>query len=193
MNQAAHQALTAMWNSFALTGQDYRLLAATYDTDLANQTNEAIIEAAHRFRNGKVPGQSDKFAPSQPEFATEVERQEQFIALRQRPRLPEPRGFVPAQEIPGSHERMRLKMPLYSYAQRNGLMADLDRANREGFGAMVTFATKWGTAIPQELLERPDAEDEWRRAHNRIWAELERNPPPFMRTKRWQSHIGKSA
>lgn len=90
MNQAAHQALTAMWNSFALTGQDYRLLAATYDTDLANQTNEAIIEAAHRFRNGKVPGQSDKFSPSQPEFVAEVERQEEFISLRNRPRLERP-------------------------------------------------------------------------------------------------------
>lgn len=72
-------------------------------------------------------------------------------------------------------------------------MAELDRANREGFGAMIALATKWGIPIPEELFSIHDdeAEKQWRTAHNRAWSEIERDPPPFMsryrNTEKFQS------
>lgn len=172
-------------NCFPQTNQDYRVLLATLAKLLNGLSDGAIISAAERFASGDVPNQSKTFAPAVPEFVAEVRNQAEVIAIRQRPRLSEPRGYVPGnQELPGANARMRLKMPMYAAAFGNGpRMDDLARANREGFGAMVVLATNCGVAIPQELLDRTDAEDEWRRAHNRAWAEIERNPPPFMREK----------
>lgn len=155
-----------------------------YVTALQGLPAEAISRGIQRFLRGECEEVSPKFCPYPPELA-KICRTTRYATSPS----PEPRGFVPA-EMPGFRERMRLKMPLYSYAERHGLMADLAAANREGFGAMVNLATKWGIEVPPELLGRHDAEDEWRRARNRIWVELERNPPPFMRSKKWQPEMG---
>lgn len=145
MNQAAHQALTAMWNSFALTGQDYRLLAATYDTDLANQTNEAIIEAAIRFRTGKVPGQSDKFAPSQPEFTAEVERQEEYIAMKARPRIEAP-VYRPGPLAPFQIEQQR---KLSENSNRPVLFEDInfDQFKKLSAAREIPVGGKWVASL----------------------------------------------
>ena len=148
---------------------------------------DAIALGIRRFIRGECKDVSAKFCPHPPELANII-RTTRYIAA---PQPQEPRGYVSAkQELPGASERMRLKMPLFNAAFGNKERMDqLDRANREGFGAMVVLATNWGVPIPQELLDRPDAEDEWRRAHNRAWASIEANPPPFMRTKRWKERV----
>lgn len=90
MNQAAEDAITAMLNCFPQTSQNYELLFETLDKLCASQTDQAVIRAAGRFAAGDVPEQSMKFAPSGPEFVAEVRRQQEFIDLMARPRLPPP-------------------------------------------------------------------------------------------------------
>lgn len=181
MNQLAYQEITKMINGFPQSAKNVTALLLTYEEDLQGISDQAICETAQRYRRNEIPEQNKTFAPSIAEFVDAARKQIEFIAIRERPRLPDRRGYVPGnQELPGARERMRLKMPLYQYANELHLMDELDAANREGFGAMVNLATKWGIEIPQELLDRPDAEDEWYRARNRSWSEIERNPPPFM-------------
>jgi hypothetical protein len=52
--------------------------------------DSAIVAAAERFASGTVPEQSKKFAPSGPEFLDEVRKQQEYIALRNRPRIAPP-------------------------------------------------------------------------------------------------------
>ena len=84
---------------------------------------------------------------------------------------------------------MRLKSPMFAYANRSGLMDQLDTANKAGFSAMISLAHKWGVPIPEELLSMPgdDAERQWADARRRAWVEIERNPPPFLRRQRAKS------
>lgn len=185
MNQLAYQEIAKMINAFPQSAKNIEALLLTYDEDLQGISDQAICETAQRFRRNEIPDQNKTFAPSIAEFVDASRKQVEHISIRDRPRLPEPRGYVPGnQELPGANERMRLKMPMYAYAERRGLMNELAQANKAGFGAMVVLATNWGIAIPQELLDRPEAEDEWRRAHNRAWAEIDRNPPPFLRKQK---------
>jgi hypothetical protein len=155
----------------------------TYEAVLQDVTSQAIIEAAQRFTAGDVPEQSRTFAPSVAEFVQQARRQEEHISIRDTPRLPAPRGYVPAADIPGAQHRMRLKMPMWRYAYAHGRMDELAAANEAGFGAMVVLASKWGIKVPQELLDDQQVEDRWRHAHNRAIAEIERNPPPCMRKR----------
>lgn len=155
MNQAAHQALTAMWNSFAPNGQDYRLLAATYDSDLANLTNEAIIEAAQRFRLGQVGGQSKTFSPSLAEFAEEATRIHHAIPLRERRRIEPPPPKRPDENFSREHKvRMHFKMNLLSASLALGKVDDVARANAEGLDSLMALAQQWGVPIPEELWDR---------------------------------------
>lgn len=90
MNQQAEDAITGMLNCFPQTSQDYQLLLATLERLLLGTDDLAIIAAAERFADGRVPEQSKKFAPSGPEFLDEVRKQQDYIALLSRPRLPPP-------------------------------------------------------------------------------------------------------
>lgn len=90
MNQAAHQALTMMLNAFPQGGQDYRLLLLTFEEDLTGISNQAIVEAAQRYRRNEIPGQNETFAPSVAEFVTAARRQEEYISIRNRPRIAGP-------------------------------------------------------------------------------------------------------
>ena len=90
MNQSAHQALTMMLNAFPQGGQDYRLLLLTFEEDLAGISNQAVVETAQRYRRNEIPGQNETFAPSVAEFVTASRRQEEFISIRNRPRIPPP-------------------------------------------------------------------------------------------------------
>lgn len=90
MNQQAEDSIAQMLNCFPQTSQNYELLFATLDKLLAGQTDQAIIEAAERFASGDVKEQSKKFAPSAPEFVEEVRRRQEYIDIRNRPRLPAP-------------------------------------------------------------------------------------------------------
>lgn len=74
---------------------------------------------------------------------------------------------------------MRLKFPLFQVAQAKGELAKLAKANAEGVEAMIILAGEWGVPVPEELYGSND--DEWLSARNRSWAEIERNPPKFMR------------
>ena len=176
------EALKVLFRSMRLPpGSDPDKAVIGYMTALVGLPIEAINRGIQRFLRGECNDVSPKFCPYPPELA-KICRTTRYISVVP---APEPRGYVPAnQEMPGARDRMRLKMPMYAFAQRHGLTNELDEANRAGFGAMVVLATNWGIEIPQELLERPDAEEEWRCARNRVWAEIERNPPPFMRKKK---------
>jgi hypothetical protein len=60
---------------------------------LVDSSSQSIIEAAQRFTTGKVQGQSKTFAPSVAEFVAEVERRQELIDIKAKPRLPPPRYF----------------------------------------------------------------------------------------------------
>lgn len=90
MGPKAEEAIAAMLNCFPQTSQNYALLLATLDKLCAGKSDRAIIEAAERYAGGKVHNQSLTFAPSGPEFVKEVERRQEFIDLRERPRLTRP-------------------------------------------------------------------------------------------------------
>jgi hypothetical protein len=90
MNQKAEDAITGMLNCFPQTGQDYQILLGTLENLLHGMDDLAVIAAAERFASGNVPEQSKKFAPSGPEFMDEVRRQQEYISLRNRPRIAAP-------------------------------------------------------------------------------------------------------
>lgn len=71
-------------------------------------------------------------------------------------------------------------MPMFSHAFPNEtLMAELAQANAAGMEAMILLAVEWGIPVPDELNGQTDAH--WHRARNQALAEIERNPPTFMR------------
>lgn len=158
----------------------------SFEQVLGDVSDAAIQEAALRFRRGEVPGQNKAFAPSSAEFNDEAKRLHDLLPYRDRPKIPAPRREPAPVQTPAERARMRLKMPMLRHAFRSReMMSALDRANRSGFGAMVVLSRDWGIPIPDELLSIPDdqAEQEWRTARNRAWAEIERNPPPFLRRR----------
>lgn len=65
----------------------------------AHLSDQAIIEAADRFVAGEVVDQSKKFAPSVAEFVEEAKRREEYLQIRQRPRLEAPK-YTPGPKRP---------------------------------------------------------------------------------------------
>lgn len=157
----------------------------TYSAVLRDINSQAIIEAAQRFVTGEVSGQSKTFSPSVAEFCTEARRMADLLPFRNRPALPAP-AKTERHVTPTEGARMRLKMPMWRYAFEHGLINQLAEANRTGMAAMVVLATNWGIPVPEALFAIPDdeAERQWQLARNRAWAEIERNPPPFLRRQR---------
>lgn len=152
--------------------------AILYVEALRGFTAAGIRAGITKFIQGECEDVSLRFIPTPPELAKIV----RTVIVPSR--IPEDRRIAPFRHSShGERDRMRLKMPMYNYAFSNGLMDDLNKANREGMGAMIVLATKWGIAIPPELLSIPDdeAEHQWHVARNRALAEIDRNPPPYRR------------
>lgn len=186
MEQKAFLAITAMLNSFPQQGAtDGETLLKTYSAVLRDTGSQAIIEASQRFVTGEVAGQSKTFSPSVAEFYTEVRRIDELLPYRNRPALPSP-AKTERQMSASEGQRMRLKVPMWRYAFEHGLINQLAEANRTGMAAMIVLATNWGIPVPEALFAIPDdeAERQWQLARNRAWAEIERNPPPFLRRQR---------
>lgn len=159
----------------------------TYDEDTTGIPDQAIIETAQRFRTGVVKGQNTTYPPSIADFCIEAKRMAELIPFRGRQSLPAPTRYQP-QPTPNERARMRLKMPMWQFANTMGRMDELAAANRAGMNAMIVLAQAWGIEIPPALLDIPDgeAEHQWRTARNRAWAEIERNPPTFLRKNGYQ-------
>lgn len=151
-----------------------------------NGTSLGSLQAGIRkFLRGECQDVNPRYVPTPPELARIV----RTAVVPER--VPEERRIAPFRPASdGERARMKLKMPMWSYAFERGLIDRLDRANREGFGAMVALATDWGVKIPDELLAIPEgeAERQWNLARNRAWAEIERNPPPFLISERKKQH-----
>jgi hypothetical protein len=156
-------------------GTDPQVVTLAYVEALRGFTAEAITEGIRKFLRGDCQDVSPKFVPTPPELARIV--RSAVVPSR----IPAERQIAPyRQSTPGERARMRLKMPMFAFAWSAGRMDELERANREGFEAMAALAQSWGIPVPEELFE-PDAERNWRAARSRALAEIERNPPPYMR------------
>lgn len=106
MDQKAFLAITAMLNSFPQNAGNPDLTMKTYEAVLADATSQAVVEAALRFTSGDVKDQSKKFAPSVAEFVEEVRRRQEYIDVRNRPRLPAP-TYTPGPLAPFQVKRQK--------------------------------------------------------------------------------------
>lgn len=88
-----------MMNSFKSSGEDIELRMRVLADRLNGIPPQAIIAACRRFEDGEVDGQSKRNAPTVPEFVQEARKQQEYIALRDRPKLvsvaPSSRGPSP--------------------------------------------------------------------------------------------------
>lgn len=154
-------------------------VAAAYVESLRGCTSEAINAGIRKFLRGECEGVSPRFVPTPPELARIVR------AAVIPSRVPEERRIAPFRHATaGERARMRLKMPMYQAAYGSGeRMNQLAKANAEGLSAMVILANSWGVAVPDELNDVPldEAERQWQQARNAAWAEINRNPPPFLK------------
>ncbi|MGE0290379.1 MAG: hypothetical protein AB7I42_25030 [Bradyrhizobium sp.] len=154
-------------------------VAAVYVQALRGNSHVAIHDGISRFLRGECEDVSLRYVPTPPELAKIV-------------RTTVSAGRVPAERVPepeyrpsdGERDRMRLKMPMWRHAFGSRAMLDeLMAAYREGFEATAVLAMKWGVPVPDELFALPpdQTEREWRAARLKAEAEMQRNPPPFMR------------
>lgn len=158
-------------------------VAGAYVEALRGFANESVNAGIRKFLRGECEEVSPRFVPTPPELARIVRTTS--IASRAQPA--ERREPSEATLAPGERARMRLKMPMWRAAFGSPVRMDaLAKANSEGLGAMIVLATSWGVPVPDELLALPEEEGErqWQQAHNRAWAEIRRNPPPFMRSRK---------
>lgn len=147
MNQSAHQAIAMMLNAFPQGGQDYRLLLLTYEEDLAGISDQAICETAQRFRRNDIPDQSATFAPSVAEFVTAARRQEEFISIRNRPRI---RGPVVRPLPPSPPIQRRTEEERQRQRERMAKFHGTDDQEAE----LAAIRAKYD---PDELAKIPDA------------------------------------
>lgn len=158
-------------------------VAGAYVDALRGFSHESINAGTRKFLRGECEEVSPRFVPTPPELARIV----RTTSIGSRPQ-PEERREPPTQpQSAGERARMRLKMPMWRAAFGSQSRMDaLAKANSDGLGAMVVLATAWGVPVPDELLEHADEEGErqWQQAHRRALAEIERNPPPYMRHRK---------
>lgn len=132
---------------------DIRGLLLTYDEDTTGIQDQAIIEAAQRFRRGLVASQSKTFAPSVAEFVQEARRVVELLPYRGRAQLSPPQrddGY--RREDRATRVRMGFKMSVLSasFAIKNG--ADMvAEANARGLEDLIALGQQWGVPIPEEL------------------------------------------
>lgn len=87
MDQKAYLAVVGMLNSFPASNSNPDLTMGTYEQVLQGLSPQAVTEAAQRFTMGDVQGQSKTFAPSIAEFVTEARQRQEYIDLKDKPRL----------------------------------------------------------------------------------------------------------
>lgn len=122
MTPRVQSSITEMLNVFNQTSRDYEVFLVTLGRLCAGLTDQAIIEAAERFAAGDVKDQSKTFAPSGPEFVEEARRRQEFIDLRNRPRLPKPAPRFTDGPAPF---QVRLAQARASHAHRPILVEDV--------------------------------------------------------------------
>lgn len=166
------EALKVLFNSLPFQrGTDPATAVMAYCEALRGASVDAIRAGVSKFLRGECEGVSSKFTPTPPELARIVRT---ATVVQRLPQI-EHRRRDAASMDDKAKARMRLKMPMLNHAWGNAvLMAELDRANKNGLDEMVILAMKWGIAIPDELNGQTDAE--WRVARNRAWGEVERSP-----------------
>lgn len=139
---------------------DLRGLLLTYDEDTTGVPDQAIIEAAGRFRRGEVQAQNKTFAPSIAEFCTEARRIAELLPYRGMSKLPKPTPdyiFVPRDD-PKTRARMGFKMAVLSasFCVKGGA-EQVAEANRRGLEDMVALGQTWGVPVPDELWSQLNA------------------------------------
>lgn len=87
MDQQAFKEMTRMLDSFPQTSGNPDLTVSAYELAVAGLSSQAVTEAAQRFISGLVEGQSMDFAPAAPRFATEARQRQEYIDLKNKPRL----------------------------------------------------------------------------------------------------------
>lgn len=155
-------------------------VAGAYVDALRGFSHESINAGIRKFLRGECDEVSPRFVPTPPELARIV----RTTSIASRPQQAERREHSAPPASAGERARMRLKMPMWQTAFSSPQRLDaLAQANREGLGAMIVLASSWGVPVPDELLALPEIEGErqWREANSRAVAEIQRNPPPFMR------------
>lgn len=151
MNQQAYQALTKMVNAFPQSAADLRGLLLTYEEDTTGIHDQAIIDAAGRFRRGEVAGHNNTFAPSIAEFCVEA-RRTPVAAYRS---LPSPYREPFKHDDKPTRIRMGFKMSVLSAGL--GIAGGPDRvaeANRRGLEDLIALGQEWGVPVPDELFEQ---------------------------------------
>lgn len=144
---------------------------------------EAIAAGIQKFLRGECDGVNPRYCPHPPELAQIVRTAvvpSRIPAERQVPKFEPP-------PLPNARLRMRLKFPMWRAAVGSKeRMDELAVANAEGFAAMVALAAKWGVPVPDEFNDIPEEELErqWHQARRIVLAEIERNPPPYLRHKK---------
>lgn len=176
------EALKVLFNSLPFQrGTDPQTATLAYVEALRGVSVEALTEGVRKFLRGECEGVSTKFVPTPPELARIV-RTVSFAAIP----VPKEPAYQRKESDPDERARMRLKMPMWRYAMETGRVSELAEANKRGFEAMVALAQAWGLPIEEEIwkaLQRPDAEEKWRRTQAAAWREIERNPPPGLRRR----------
>lgn len=192
MNQTNHQtpsmpassaeigeALKILFNALPFQrGTDPEMVIVAYVESLRGVSLDGIKAGISKFLRGECESVNPKFVPTPPELARIVRTT--VIPLR----VPESRRITPSRSSSdGEKARMRLKFPMFKHAfPSKSMMDEMAKANAAGLDAMIVLADKWGIAIPDDLNGQTN--DDWFRARNQAWADIHRNPPPFMRGKR---------
>ncbi|MCO5072088.1 MAG: hypothetical protein M9944_12860 [Rhizobiaceae bacterium] len=125
----------------------------TYEEDLVGVSEQAICEAAVRFRRGLVDGQSRTFAPSIAEFCIEARKIADILPFRDRPSIPPPRKDAFRHDDRKTRIRMGFKMTLLSTAIGLRKVDEVDKANKRGLDDLIALAQQWGVPVPDELWQ----------------------------------------
>jgi hypothetical protein len=131
----------------------------SYDEDLTGLSDQAIVETAQRYRSGGIPEQSDTYAPSIAQFRKAAERQEKFIAIRGRQRLPAPAEYRRTGPAPYEITRQKARE---RYAGRPILFEDVswDQFRALNVQGKIPLGSNWVACLATVYGPAPKARDE---------------------------------
>lgn len=127
---------------------------STYEAALRGVSSRAVLEAAQRFTLGEVEGQSRTFAPSVAEFVQEARKRQEYLDLRNRPRLPAPvyrRGKLAPFEVLAEKARAaNAHLPILHADVSYDTFLALHRAGKLPVGAkwVAALSTIFGPEVP---------------------------------------------